>query len=52
MIQQVYDSFENVEEKKKYVAAIVKTMRENKIDIRKFSFDQLSSFIDIVTTHQ
>jgi len=51
-ILRSFDSFEDRKLRQKYVGTILKAMRDNKLDIRRFNFIQLSELITLVAQYQ
>ena len=39
---------EDENHKKRYIIEVLRSMRDNKYDIRKFRFDQIATLIDLV----
>jgi len=45
-------SFEEPKLRQRYVASVLKALRENKFDVRRFNFSQLSQLIQLVAHYQ
>lgn len=46
-----FDSFDEPKMKQKYINSMIKAMKENKFDVRRFNFVQLSQLIQLIAVH-
>lgn len=47
-----FDSFEEPKLRQRYVGSVLKALRENKFDVRRFNFPQLAQLIQLVAQYQ
>lgn len=49
---KTFKAFDDTRHRERYVGSILKAMKDNKFDIRRFRFDQLTQFIKLVAQYQ